>query len=95
MEAMQGVRKKLLRRSASEGLLFVGELTVETAAAKEPGGGHGVRNSATSGAKSGWKVGWRADAKAKLLPSEKMDHLVCFLPGLLALGHLHGVETGV
>ena len=24
----------------------------------------------------------------------KMDHLVCFLPGLLALGHLHGVNTG-
>eukprot|EP00891_Asterochloris_glomerata_P000369 jgi/Astpho2/369/Aster-02244 len=23
----------------------------------------------------------------------KMDHLVCFLPGLLALGHLHGVNT--
>ncbi|KAK9837344.1 hypothetical protein WJX81_007743 [Elliptochloris bilobata] len=23
----------------------------------------------------------------------KMDHLVCFLPGLLALGHLHGVST--
>eukprot|EP01025_Chloroclados_australasicus_P066063 TRINITY_DN9036_c1_g1_i2.p1 TRINITY_DN9036_c1_g1~~TRINITY_DN9036_c1_g1_i2.p1 ORF type:complete len:917 (-),score=101.02 TRINITY_DN9036_c1_g1_i2:320-2995(-) len=23
----------------------------------------------------------------------KMDHLVCFLPGLLALGHFHGVET--
>ncbi|KAL0032746.1 hypothetical protein WJX79_007172 [Trebouxia sp. C0005] len=24
----------------------------------------------------------------------KMDHLVCFLPGLLALGHFHGVNTG-
>ena len=24
----------------------------------------------------------------------KMDHLVCFVPGLLALGSLHGVETG-
>ena len=24
----------------------------------------------------------------------KMDHLVCFLPGLLALGHLHGINTG-
>jgi len=23
----------------------------------------------------------------------KMDHLVCFLPGLLALGHYHGVDT--
>lgn len=27
-------------------------------------------------------------------PSKKMDHLVCFLPGLLALGHFHGIETG-
>ncbi|KAL3131586.1 hypothetical protein ABBQ38_007885 [Trebouxia sp. C0009 RCD-2024] len=24
----------------------------------------------------------------------KMDHLVCFLPGVFALGHLHGVSTG-
>lgn len=24
----------------------------------------------------------------------KMDHLVCFLPGVLALGHFHGVNTG-
>ena len=24
----------------------------------------------------------------------KMDHLVCFLPGVLALGHLHGLNTG-
>ncbi|BDA50577.1 probable endoplasmic reticulum mannosyl-oligosaccharide 1,2-alpha-mannosidase at C-terminar half [Coccomyxa sp. Obi] len=57
-EAMQGVRKKLLARTAPQGgLLFVGELHGETL---EP----------------------------------KMDHLVCFLPGLLALGHLHGVNTG-
>jgi mannosyl-oligosaccharide alpha-1,2-mannosidase len=26
--------------------------------------------------------------------SPKMDHLVCFLPGVLALGHFHGIETG-
>lgn len=25
--------------------------------------------------------------------SPKMDHLVCFLPGVFALGHLHGVST--
>ncbi len=24
----------------------------------------------------------------------KTDHLTCFLPGLLALGHLHGANTG-
>ena len=23
-----------------------------------------------------------------------MEHLVCFVPGLLALGHIHGIETG-
>jgi hypothetical protein len=28
-------------------------------------------------------------------PENKFDHLVCFLPGLLALGHLHGIETGM
>lgn len=26
--------------------------------------------------------------------SGKMDHLVCFLPGVLALGHFYGIETG-
>jgi hypothetical protein len=27
-------------------------------------------------------------------PASKLEHLTCFLPGLLALGHIHGVETG-
>lgn len=27
--------------------------------------------------------------------SAKMDHLVCFLPGLFALGHLHGISTAI
>lgn len=27
--------------------------------------------------------------------SAKMDHLVCFLPGLFALGHFHGVSTAL
>ncbi|EIE20577.1 hypothetical protein COCSUDRAFT_48568 [Coccomyxa subellipsoidea C-169] len=57
-EAMQGVRRKLLARTAPQGgLLYVGEL-------------HGD------------------------VLEPKMDHLVCFLPGLLALGHMHGVNTG-
>lgn len=28
-------------------------------------------------------------------PSNKMEHLTCFVPGMLALGHYHGIETGV
>jgi endoplasmic reticulum Man9GlcNAc2 1,2-alpha-mannosidase len=27
--------------------------------------------------------------------SSKMDHLVCFLPGLFALGHFHGISTAL
>ena len=38
-------------------------------------------------------VGERTAGKQGV-PSKKMDHLVCFLPGLLALGHFHGIETG-
>lgn len=68
VEAMGGVRRRLLRRSAPDGLLFVGELTGR--GGSDEGGG-----------------GRRAEAT-------KMDHLVCFLPGLLALGHLHGAESG-
>ncbi len=37
-----------------------------------------------------------ADAKGgERIKTPKMDHLVCFLPGLLALGYFHGVNTGV
>ncbi|GAB4818126.1 hypothetical protein N2152v2_005172 [Parachlorella kessleri] len=32
-------------------------------------------------------------ARPGMAASSKMDHLVCFLPGLLALGDLHGVST--
>eukprot|EP00892_Ulva_mutabilis_P002753 jgi/Ulvmu1/12479/UM009_0132.1 len=35
---------------------------------------------------------WNSHSQGKL--SGKMDHLVCFLPGLLALGHFYGIETG-
>lgn len=36
---------------------------------------------------------WTANSKTTI--SGKMDHLVCFLPGVLALGHFYGIETGV
>ncbi|XP_060009822.1 endoplasmic reticulum mannosyl-oligosaccharide 1,2-alpha-mannosidase isoform X1 [Lagenorhynchus albirostris] len=56
LEAVEGIRKHLLRRSEPGQLTFVGELA------------HG-RFSA------------------------KMDHLVCFLPGTLALGAHHGLPA--
>ncbi|XP_039714907.1 endoplasmic reticulum mannosyl-oligosaccharide 1,2-alpha-mannosidase isoform X1 [Pteropus medius] len=56
LEAVDGIRKHLLRRSEPSKLTFVGELA------------HG-RFSA------------------------KMDHLVCFLPGTLALGAHHGLPA--
>lgn len=56
LEAVEGIRKHLLRRSAPMNLSFVGELN------------HGRF-------------------------SNKMDHLVCFLPGTLALGAHHGLPA--
>ncbi|XP_054980079.1 endoplasmic reticulum mannosyl-oligosaccharide 1,2-alpha-mannosidase isoform X2 [Sorex araneus] len=56
LEAIEGIRKHLLRRSAPTNLSFVGELN------------HGRF-------------------------SNKMDHLVCFLPGTLALGAHHGLPA--
>ncbi|XP_066111754.1 endoplasmic reticulum mannosyl-oligosaccharide 1,2-alpha-mannosidase-like [Saccopteryx bilineata] len=56
LEAVEGIKKHLLRKSEPSKLTFVGELT------------HG-RFSA------------------------KMDHLVCFLPGTLALGTHHGLPA--
>ncbi|XP_072816659.1 endoplasmic reticulum mannosyl-oligosaccharide 1,2-alpha-mannosidase isoform X1 [Vicugna pacos] len=56
LEAVEGIKRHLLRRSEPTKLTFVGELT------------HG-RFSA------------------------KMDHLVCFLPGTLALGAHHGLPA--
>ncbi|KAI7812705.1 mannosidase, alpha, class 1B, member 1b isoform X1 [Triplophysa rosa] len=56
LQAMEGVKKNLLRKSNPLGLTFVGELS------------HGHL-------------------------SPKMDHLVCFLPGTLALGAHHGLPA--
>ncbi|XP_040180391.1 endoplasmic reticulum mannosyl-oligosaccharide 1,2-alpha-mannosidase isoform X2 [Rana temporaria] len=56
MQAIEGVKKNLLRKSQPSGLTFVGELS------------HGHF-------------------------SPKMDHLVCFLPGTLALGAHNGITS--
>ncbi|XP_041718241.2 endoplasmic reticulum mannosyl-oligosaccharide 1,2-alpha-mannosidase-like isoform X2 [Coregonus clupeaformis] len=56
LQAMEGVKKNLLRKSSPNRLTFVGELS------------HGQF-------------------------SPKMDHLVCFLPGTLALGAYHGLPA--
>ncbi|XP_027018619.1 mannosidase, alpha, class 1B, member 1b [Tachysurus fulvidraco] len=56
MQAVEGIKKNLLKKSSPLGLTFVGELS------------HGRFSS-------------------------KMDHLVCFLPGTLALGAHHGLPT--
>ncbi|XP_051519774.1 endoplasmic reticulum mannosyl-oligosaccharide 1,2-alpha-mannosidase-like [Myxocyprinus asiaticus] len=56
LQAVEGVKKNLLKKSVPLGLTFVGELS------------HGYF-------------------------SAKMDHLVCFLPGTLALGAHHGLPA--
>uniref|UniRef100_A0A8B9KG71 alpha-1,2-Mannosidase n=1 Tax=Astyanax mexicanus TaxID=7994 RepID=A0A8B9KG71_ASTMX len=56
LQAVEGVKKNLLKKSSPLGLTFVGELS------------HGHF-------------------------SPKMDHLVCFLPGTLALGAHHGLDA--
>ncbi|XP_053551693.1 endoplasmic reticulum mannosyl-oligosaccharide 1,2-alpha-mannosidase [Bombina bombina] len=56
MQAIEGVKKNLVRKSQPNGLTFVGELS------------HGHF-------------------------SPKMDHLVCFLPGTLALGAHNGITS--
>ncbi|XP_066509689.1 endoplasmic reticulum mannosyl-oligosaccharide 1,2-alpha-mannosidase-like isoform X2 [Hoplias malabaricus] len=56
LQAVEGIKKNLVRKSSPLNLSFVGELS------------HG-------------------------LFSPKMDHLVCFLPGTLALGAHHGLDA--
>uniref|UniRef100_A0AAR2KLP3 alpha-1,2-Mannosidase n=1 Tax=Pygocentrus nattereri TaxID=42514 RepID=A0AAR2KLP3_PYGNA len=56
LQAVEGIKKNLLKKSSPLGLTFVGELS------------HGHF-------------------------TPKMDHLVCFLPGTLALGAHHGLAT--
>jgi len=56
MKAVEGIKKKLVKRTPQKNLLFIGEL--------------------------------KGDSK-EFVP--KMDHLVCFVPGMLALGVHHGM----
>lgn len=121
--AMQGVRQRLLARSAADGLLFVAELGppaaeagasdnsdaggdssaaaaaaaagaeeegVQNEAAGAAGGGEAAANAVEAAAGSGEEAG----SGTRRPKTPKMDHLVCFLPGTLALGHLHGINTG-
>lgn len=39
--------------------------------------------------KSGWVFLGELETNGQLVP--KMDHLVCFMPGMLALGYMHGM----
>jgi hypothetical protein len=82
--AMRAVRARLLRRTApgGAGLLYVGEAT--------PGAAAPAAEGAEGDAEGEGNV---AAAAAPDTLSPKMDHLVCFLPGVLALGDLHGVDT--
>ena len=99
------MRRRLLARSAADGLLFVSELGPPMAAARDEqqdssqqsadssdGGGEGDSSSGSTEAGSDDMAAGSGERRAK---TPKMDHLVCFLPGTLALGHLHGVNTGI
>ena len=101
MRALRGVRRNLLSRSAADGLLFVSEAGPPAAVAaneqqdstqQQPAGG-GSTGGGSAEAGSGAKAAGSGQQRRPKTP--KMDHLVCFLPGTLALGHLHGVNTGV
>lgn len=89
--AMRGVRRRLLGRSSADGLLFVAELG-PPAAANAPQKAAGTEKGSGKEAAAGGKEATSSQRRPK---TPKMDHLVCFLPGTLALGHLHGVNTGV
>jgi hypothetical protein len=56
LEAVEGIKKHLVKRTATEHLLYIAEQINDR-------------------------------------PSPKMDHLVCFLPGVLALGVHHGLPS--
>jgi Glycosyl hydrolase family 47 len=79
--AMGGVRDWLLGETAppaAGGLMYVGEMHSRN-----------VGNELLLG-----KLRTLAPSDRSRLLDPKVDHLTCFLPGVLALGHFHGVETG-
>jgi hypothetical protein len=101
------VRRHLLARSAADGLLFVSELGPPTAAAasdqqqdssQQQPAGSSDEGEGGSGSIDGTEAGsddMAAGSGERRAKTPKMDHLVCFLPGTLALGYLHGVNTGI
>jgi hypothetical protein len=100
MRALRGVRRNLLGRSAADGLLFVSEAGPPAAVAaddqqdssqQQPAGGGGTGGGSAEAGSAAKAAGSGQQRRPK---TPKMDHLVCFLPGTLALGHLHGVNTG-
>jgi hypothetical protein len=83
-DAMAGVRRWLLGATAPAavgGLMYVGEID-----------SHDIRPDAQMATLRSLLPENRGSPPAALSP--KVDHLTCFLPGVLALGHMHGVETG-
>ena len=99
------MRRNLLSRSAVDGLLFVSEAGPPVAVAadeqqgsakQEPaaGGGNGGGGSSGGSVEAGSGAKPAGTGQQRRPKTPKMDHLVCFLPGTLALGHLHGVNTG-
>lgn len=71
------MKKNLLQRSSPSGLTFVGELAHGQFSPKMVG-------SASSAALSAW---------SRLTNPLVQDHLVCFLPGVLALGAHNGLPA--
>jgi hypothetical protein len=98
MRALRGVRRNLLGRSAADGLLFVSEAGPPAAVAAEGQQGNTQQQPADGSGGGGAEAGSGAkpagSGQQRRPKTPKMDHLVCFLPGTLALGHLHGVNTG-
>lgn len=83
--AMMGMRRWLVGSTApndtNRGLTYVGEMYSSE-----------IRDHDAGDAEA--QAGNDAHQQQSAHLSPKVDHLVCFLPGVLALGHLHGIETG-
>ena len=89
------MRRNLLSRSAVDGLLFVSEAGPPAAvAADEQQDSAQQQPAAGGGTEAGSGARAAGGGQQRRPKTPKMDHLVCFLPGALALGHLHGVDTG-
>lgn len=88
MRAVRGVRRRLLGRSAADGLLVVAELGPPAASDDQQKAAAAEKGKQETGGSV------KETGSSRRPKTPKMDHLVCFLPGTLALGHLHGIKTG-